>query len=162
MAVELRDVRTVYQGYCTLMLVTMVGPDGATYVREIEHHGRGAAVLPYDPERRVALLVRQPRVPVIWAGGPAELTEVPAGMIEDEQAETAIRREALEEAGLRLGDLEPVGSPFSSPGICSERVDLFLSCHERPSDDGELSDDEGEGGQRGRVEEVRHPSSRRR
>jgi nudix-type nucleoside diphosphatase (YffH/AdpP family) len=131
MPVELRDIRTVYQGYCAMMLTTMVGADGATYTREIEHHGRGAAVLPYDPERRMAMLVRQPRAPVIWAGGPAELTEVPAGMIDpnDPDPAAAVRREALEEVGLRLGDLEPVGCPFSSPGVSSERLDLFLGAY---------------------------------
>ena len=127
MPVELRKVETVYKGYATLMRATLTAPDGSTFVREIEHHGRAACVLPYDPERRRALLVSLPRAPVIWAGGPAELVEAPAGMIEDEDAETCVRREALEEAGVRLGRLEPVGAPFASPGVSSERIDLFLA-----------------------------------
>lgn len=129
MPVELRKVETVYQGYMTLLVATFTGPEGASFRREIEHHGRAACVLPYDPERRTALLVNLPRAPVIWAGGPPELLEAPAGMIENEDAEETALREAVEECGVRLGRLEPVGSPFSSPGVSSERIDLFLAAY---------------------------------
>ncbi|WP_374473014.1 NUDIX domain-containing protein [Phenylobacterium sp.] len=124
---ELRKVETVYQGYCTLMVATLSAGDGATVTREIEHHGRAVGVLPYDPERKTALLVSIPRPPVIWAGGPPELAEAPAGMVEDEDAEDTARREALEEVGVRLDRLDHVGSPFSTPGVSSERIDLFLA-----------------------------------
>jgi nudix-type nucleoside diphosphatase (YffH/AdpP family) len=124
--VELRKVETVYQGYCTLMVATLSTPDGEVVKREIEHHGRAVGVLPYDPERKTALLVSLPRPPVIWAGGPPELAEAPAGMVEDEDSEDTARREALEEVGVRLDRLDHVASPFSSPGVSSERTDLFL------------------------------------
>ncbi|MBI1196882.1 MAG: NUDIX domain-containing protein [Phenylobacterium sp.] len=128
MSVELRTVETVYQGHVTLLAATLSGPDGP-FVREIEHHGRAACVLPYDPDRRTALLVNLPRAPVIWAGGPPELLEAPAGLVEDEDSEDAALREALEECGVRLGRLDTLGAPFSSPGISSERVDLFLAAY---------------------------------
>ena len=127
MGVELRKVETVYQGYVTLMSATFAGPGGTAFTREIEHHGRAACVLPYDPERKTALLVNLPRGPVIWAGGPPELLEAPAGMVEDEDPEETAIREAMEECGVRLERLEPVGSPFSTPGVSSERIDLFLA-----------------------------------
>jgi nudix-type nucleoside diphosphatase (YffH/AdpP family) len=127
MAVELRKVETLYQGYSTLMCATLASDDGATFTREIEHHGQAAAVLPYDPQRRCVLLVSLPRPPVIWAGGPPELAEAPAGMIADEDPEDCARREALEEAGVRLGRLELLGSPFSSSGVSTERIDLYLA-----------------------------------
>jgi len=127
MPIEIRKVETVYQGYLTVLAATLAGADGTTFRREIEHHGQAACVLPFDPERRCALLVRLPRAPAIWAGGPATLTEAPAGMVEDETPEATVRREALEEAGLRLGPLQPLGAPFSSPGVSSERIHLFLA-----------------------------------
>jgi len=127
--VELRKVETVYQGYVTLLAATFSGPDGEVFQREIEHHGRAACVLPYDPERRTALMVNLPRAPVIWAGGPPELLEAPAGMVENEDAEDTAIREALEECGVTLTRLEPLGSPFSCPGVSSERVDLFLAAY---------------------------------
>jgi nudix-type nucleoside diphosphatase (YffH/AdpP family) len=126
MKVELRRIETVYQGYVTLMTATLSGPDGPVR-REIVHYGRSACVLPYDPVRRTALMVNLPRTPVIWAGGPPELLEAPAGMVENEDSEETALREALEECGVALKRLEPVGSPFSSPGVSSERVDLFLA-----------------------------------
>lgn len=128
MSVELRTVETVYQGCVTLLAATLSGPDGP-FAREIEHHGRAACVLPYDPDRRTALLINLPRAPVIWAGGPPELLEAPAGMVEDEDPEDAALREALEECGVRLGRLDALGAPFSTPGISSERVDLFLAAY---------------------------------
>lgn len=129
MTVELRKVETVYQGYLPVMSATFTGPDGAPFSREIEHHGRAACVLPYDPERRTALLVNLPRAPVIWAGGPPELLEAPAGMVENEDGEDTAIREAMEECGVVLTRLEAVGSPFSCPGVSSERVDLFLASY---------------------------------
>lgn len=129
MAMELRRVETVYQGYLTVMAATVTGPDGGTFRREIEHHGRAACVLPYDAGRRMALLVNQPRAPVIWAGGPPELLEAPAGLVENEDAEDTAIREAMEECGVLLTRLEPMGSPFSCPGVSSERVDLFLAAY---------------------------------
>lgn len=127
MAVELREVETLYQGYSTLMMATLVAPDGSVIRREIEHHGDAVAVLPYDAGRRMAILVSLPRAPVIWAGGPPELTEAPAGMIEDGDPQATARREVLEEAGVRLGELEPVGTAFPSPGVSSERLHLYLA-----------------------------------
>ncbi|PZQ53479.1 MAG: NUDIX hydrolase [Phenylobacterium zucineum] len=125
--VELRKVETVYQGYLTVMVATFKSSDGQAFIREIEHHGRAACVLPYDPERRTALMVNLPRAPVIWAGGPPELLEAPAGMVENEDAEETAIREALEECGVVLNRLEAIGSPFAMPGVSSERVDLFLA-----------------------------------
>ena len=129
MTIELRKVETAYQGYLTILAATFAGPDGKPFRRQIEHHGRATCVLPYDPERRTALLVNLPRAPVIWSGGPPELLEAPAGMVEDEDPEEAAIREALEECGVRLTRLESVGSPYSCPGISSERVDLFLAAY---------------------------------
>lgn len=125
----LRKVETVYQGYTTIMVATLAASDGRVFTREIEHHGRAACVLPYDPVRRTALLVNLPRAPVIWAGGPPELLEAPAGMVENEDAEETAVREALEECGVRLSRLEPIGSPFAMPGVSSERIDLFLAAY---------------------------------
>lgn len=117
----------LHKGWTTLYLATLAGDDGVEFKREIEHHGHAAAVLPYDPDRRVALLVRQVRPPVIWQGGPDELLEAPAGMLDADDPETAARREAMEETGVRLTDLEFVGRPYAMPGVSTERIDLFLA-----------------------------------
>jgi len=127
MPVELRKLETIYQGYSTLMRATLTGPDGRSFQREIEHHGHAAAVLPYDPSGRMALVVSLPRAPVIWSDGPPELLEAIAGMLDGEDAQACIRREAMEEAGVRLEALEPLGAAYTSPGVSSERIHLFLA-----------------------------------
>jgi nudix-type nucleoside diphosphatase (YffH/AdpP family) len=147
MPVELRKVETIHRGYTTLMKATLEGGDGVSFVREIEHHGHACAVLPYDPERRCALLVSLPRAPVIWAGGRPEITEAVAGLLEGDTAEACARKEAMEEAGLRLTTLERVGGAYASPGLSTERIDLFLAPYA-------AADRVGEGG--GLAEEHEH------
>ena len=127
MPIELRKVEALHQGYVTLMKATLEAPDGTSFVREIEHHGHACAVLPYDAERRCVLLVSLPRAPVIWCDGPAELVEAVAGMLDGETPEACARREALEEAGVRLTELEAVGRAYVSPGVSTERLSLFLA-----------------------------------
>lgn len=124
---EIRGTRTVHQGWSTLLVADVAMPDGARLTREIEDHGRSVAVMPYDPERRVALLIRQFRAPVFYAGGTPDLLEAPAGLLEEDDPAACARREAYEEAGVRLGPLEPVSSIWSMPGISTERMDLFLA-----------------------------------
>lgn len=104
--------------------------DDVVVSRQIELHGEVAVVLPYDPVRRKALLVRLLRVPPLYAQGLQAITEAPAGLLDPgETAEDAGRREAMEETGVRLGQLEPVGSYWSTPGISTERMWLFLAAY---------------------------------
>jgi nudix-type nucleoside diphosphatase (YffH/AdpP family) len=84
-------------------------------------------VLPYDPERRVAILVRQFRAPVFHAGGEAEMLEAPAGMLDEDEPANGARREVLEEVGLTLAVLEPVAAVWTMPGISTELMHLFLA-----------------------------------
>ncbi len=85
--------------------------------------------MPYDPDRRVALLVRQLRAPVRLANEPA-FPEPPAGLLNGgEDASDCARREVMEETGVRLGVLEPLGCYWSSPGVAAEKTHLFLAAY---------------------------------
>jgi nudix-type nucleoside diphosphatase (YffH/AdpP family) len=129
---EIVETRIAYQGYVTVTLATLRAPDGSAHTREIEHHGNAACVLPYDPERRVALLVTMPRAPLLFCGERDAMLEAPAGMIDaGESAEAAIIREAMEEAGLALKAVDPVATVWSSPGVSSERSSLFLAAYSK-------------------------------
>jgi nudix-type nucleoside diphosphatase (YffH/AdpP family) len=116
----------VYDGWVNLHRLQVRMPDGAQVERHLVRQRGAAGVLPYDPERRVALLVSQPRAPVMAAGG-GDLMEVIAGLDDGDPPEEAARREAMEEAGVRLGALEPVALIWSLPTLSSERVALFLA-----------------------------------
>ena len=126
--VVIRSSRIVHDGWLKLHVATLSGDDGVAFDREIEDHGSAAAVLPYDAERRVALLVKLPRAPVLFRGEPSEFLEVPAGILEPgEDPADCARREALEEVGLALGALEPAGHTWTMCGISTERMSLFLA-----------------------------------
>jgi nudix-type nucleoside diphosphatase (YffH/AdpP family) len=131
MATRIRSTAVVYQDWLRITKAEMVDDTGIAFTREIEHHGDGVTVLPYDPGRRVALIVRLPRAPVLLRGEADHLIEAPAGLLEEgEQPEAAVRREALEEAGLTLGRLEPLGFLWTMPGISTERMHMFLGAYD--------------------------------
>jgi nudix-type nucleoside diphosphatase (YffH/AdpP family) len=117
-------------GYAKVTLLTLADDQGREHQREVISFGHAACVLPYDPERRVAMIVRVPRAPLLLAGIETPLVEAPAGMIDaGESPEAAARREAMEETGIRLGELEPVASCWSSPGVVAELSHLFLASY---------------------------------
>lgn len=118
---------TVYEGFSRLLIATVELPDGRTIRREIEDHGRAVCVLPYDPARRTALLVRQFRAPAALADGRPHLLEAVAGSVEGETPDACAYRETIEEAGLKLHVLEHLGTAWSMPGISTEQMDLYLA-----------------------------------
>jgi nudix-type nucleoside diphosphatase (YffH/AdpP family) len=127
MAFELVRIETAYEGWGRYLVATIRQPDASVIRREVEDHGVAAAVLPYDAGRRTAVLVRQFRAPVFVAERTEDLLEAIAGSMEDPDAETCARREAMEEAGLRLGPLEHVVTGWAMPGISTERAALYLA-----------------------------------
>lgn len=122
----------IHAGWSRLHKATIQTDDGARIVREVEDHGNGAAVLPYDPERGVALLARQLRTGPLFAGAADPLLlEAPAGLIDPgETSADCARREALEEVGVRLDAVDAVASAFSCPGVSTERLFLFLGAYQ--------------------------------
>lgn len=124
---QVEQVEPLYQGWGRYLLVTLRDADGQLHRREVEDHGSAAAVLPYDAARGTVLLVRQPRTSVLLAGGSEDLLEAPAGRLEGDAPEDCARREAMEECGVRLRALHPVGSVSPMPGISTEQITLFLA-----------------------------------
>ncbi|HKH35125.1 MAG TPA: NUDIX hydrolase [Beijerinckiaceae bacterium] len=121
------SVETLHEGWGKLLLLRIELPDRHVLKREVEDHGAAVAVLPYDPERRLAVLVRQFRAPAFHAAGKADVLEAPAGMLDEGDPEACARREAGEEVGLALGALERVGAVWTMPGVSTERIHLFLA-----------------------------------
>lgn len=116
----------VYDGWYKFWRLKVRLPDGVTVERHLLDNGQAVAVLPYDPVRRVAMLVSQPRAAVLAAGEPP-LLEAIAGNLDALHPEARIREEALEEGGLRLGALEPVANIWPIPPVSTERVMLYLA-----------------------------------
>jgi nudix-type nucleoside diphosphatase (YffH/AdpP family) len=98
--------------------------------REAYDRGNGATILLVDPERSTVLLTRQFRMPA-YLNGHADgmLIEAPAGLLDEDDAEAAIRRETEEETGIRLGAVHPLFELFMSPGSVTERVAFFWAVY---------------------------------
>ena len=124
---EIKRVETIHDGWGKFLILTVRLADGVELRREVEDHGAAVTVLPYDPERRVALLVRQLRVPVLYAGGASTLLEAPAGRLESADPAECARREANEEVGVALTRLDHVGTVWTMPGVATERMTLYLA-----------------------------------
>jgi ADP-ribose pyrophosphatase len=117
------NIRTVFKGrVLTLNLEQVRLPNGRVAELEIAHHPGGAAVVAIDAEGRVCLL-RQFRHA---AGG--WLTELPAGKLDGgEPPLECARRELAEEAGVSARRWEKLGEFFSSPGVLTEVIHIFLA-----------------------------------
>lgn len=103
------------------------GSMGAPISRELFVRHDAVCVLPYDPVLDQVVLIEQFRVGVLGKAENPWLLELVAGLIDkDEQPEEVAHREAMEEAGLELGELWPVMRYFPSPGGSDEYVHLYV------------------------------------
>jgi 8-oxo-dGDP phosphatase len=98
-------------------------PDGEAVGRDVVEHPGAVAVLAMDAEERV-LVIRQYRHPVgrlLW--------EIPAGLrdVAGEPLRATAERELLEEAGYRAAQWSVLTDSYSSPGISTERIRIFLA-----------------------------------
>jgi ADP-ribose pyrophosphatase len=116
-------VRTVFQGrVLTLNLEQVTLPNGAVAELEIAHHPGGAAVVALDPSRRICLLRQFRHATGRW------ITELPAGKIDNcEPPLACARRELAEEAGVCAARWDKLGQFFSSPGVLTEVIHVFLA-----------------------------------
>ena len=98
--------------------------------RETYDRGDGATILLYDPDRRTVLLTRQFRFPA-YVNDHADgmLIEAAAGLLDGDDPETAIRREAAEELGVEVGPVELVFAPWTSPGSVTERLYCYAASY---------------------------------
>ncbi len=97
-------------------------------VAETYDRGNGATILLYDPDRRTVLLTRQFRYPVYVNDHPDGLMlETAAGLLDTDDPDTAIRREALEETGHEVSELEHVFDVYMSPGSVTERLHFYAA-----------------------------------
>ncbi|MCU0758753.1 MAG: NUDIX hydrolase [Steroidobacteraceae bacterium] len=121
--------REIYAGRVVRLDVETVElPNGHRIDLEIMHHPGGAAVVAVDDAGRVCLL-RQFRHA---AGG--WVWELPAGKLEPgEPPGETVRRELVEEGGVRARHWEELGTYLSSPGVFTERIHLYLATGLEPA-----------------------------
>ncbi|GAB2515290.1 NUDIX domain-containing protein [Nocardia heshunensis] len=96
--------------------------------RETYDRGDGATILLYDTDRETVLLTCQFRLPAYVNGHPdGMLLETAAGLLDGDSPLEAIRREAQEETGHLIGEVQPVFEAFMSPGSVTERLHFFAA-----------------------------------
>lgn len=96
------------------------------FSREVFERGQAAGLLPYDPVRDEVVLIRQFRAGSYVAGRHPWSWEIVAGIIEEgESPEDLVRRETVEEANLKVGEIEFINSVMLTPGACSESCTIF-------------------------------------
>lgn len=133
-----RHNRTAYEGFLNVDIYDLEvrrGEQTVTAVREVHDHGHGAAVLPVDEARRTCLLVAQVRVPVHVAGGDGLLLEAAAGLCDAGDADPAVtaQREAREELGYDVRDLEHITTFYPIPGLVTEQMSVFIGRYTQAS-----------------------------
>jgi 8-oxo-dGTP pyrophosphatase MutT (NUDIX family) len=107
----------------TLRSDTVRMPDGDVSIRQVVEHPGAVAVVALDEAARI-LMIRQYRHPVgrlLW--------ELPAGLrdVDGEPLLATAERELLEETGYRAQDWLVLADFFTSPGITTERIRMFLA-----------------------------------
>ncbi len=141
--IEIVSDETLSRNWYHLRNVTFdyMGADGVTtrQKREVYDRGNGATILLRDRARDSVVLVRQFRMPAYQNGHSGWLVETPAGLLDGQSPEEAIRREAMEETGYRVSTPRFLFRSFMSPGAVTETIDFFVA-------DIDLSDRVEEGG----------------
>lgn len=96
--------------------------------REVYDRGNGATVLLYNTRKQSVVLVRQFRV-ATWVNGNQDgrLIETCAGLLDDDEPEVCIRKEAVEETGYQVSNVRKVFELYMSPGGVTEIVHFFVA-----------------------------------
>ncbi|WP_039055821.1 GDP-mannose pyrophosphatase NudK [Enterobacter sp. Bisph1] len=96
--------------------------------REVYDRGNGATILLYNREKQSVVLIRQFRI-ASWVNGNEDgrLIETCAGLLDDDEPEVCIRKEAIEETGYQVGEVRKVFELYMSPGGVTEIVHFFIA-----------------------------------
>lgn len=97
-------------------------------IHEVYGKSDGVALLLFNKKNKTVILTKQFRMPMYVAGVNGGFSyEVCGGVIDNNEVpEQSVVREAKEEIGYRILNLEKVMTLFLSPGIVKEQVHLYI------------------------------------
>lgn len=131
---KVRNIRTelLSDNWYILNKITFdyMGDNGKwqTQIRESYDRGNGAAVLLYNKEKNSIILTRQFRMPSYLNGNESGMSvEVCAGLLDGDDPETCVIKEAEEESGYRVSNVQQVLQAYMSPGAVTEIVYMFIA-----------------------------------
>jgi nudix-type nucleoside diphosphatase (YffH/AdpP family) len=142
--IRITEVRTLSDDWYLLKKTTFdfQRKDGTwqTLSRETYDRGNGAVILLVNTSRRKVILTRQFRFPAFVNGsGDGMLLEACAGLLDEQDAVSAILRETEEETGYRIRSVHQIFDAFMSRGSVTEPLHFFVAHYDpesRPSDGG--------------------------
>lgn len=119
----IENEKLIYQGRVIRLNIERVRlPNQHVAELEIIHHPGGAAIVAVDEQNRVCLLNQYRHA----AGG--YIWELPAGKIDNKEPHfETVKRELVEEAGRTATHWHYLGHVFSSPGVFTEVIHLYLA-----------------------------------
>ncbi len=147
--VDILQKKSGYRGFFTINQYTLQhlkfdGGKTRILTRECFERGHAVGVLAYDPWKDAIILLEQFRIGAYvyeadleHGGSPKKLPEkkspwlleIIAGIVEPGESQVEVaHREAEEEAGVKLLELEAIGEFYSSPGGTSETTQLYCAC----------------------------------
>lgn len=96
--------------------------------RESYDRGNGAAVLLYNKKKQTVVLISQFRMPTYVNGNESGLMiEVTAGLLDGDDPQTCVIKEAEEESGFRVKKVEKVFEAYMSPGAVTEILYFYIA-----------------------------------
>ena len=147
--VRIRQVKTLSDDWYLLKKTTfdyrMRDGSWKIITRETYDRGNGAAILLINRKRDTVLLTRQFRFPAYVNGSEdGMLIEACAGLLDNQSPEEAIRREAQEELGVKVGEVHKVLETYMSPGSVTEKLFFFVAEYGSPAGERAGNSEEGE------------------
>jgi 8-oxo-dGTP pyrophosphatase MutT (NUDIX family) len=117
------QTRTIFNGKIIQLDIEQVTlPNGTETELEIVRHPGGVAVVLEDVAGRLCLLRQYRHVAGGW------LWEFPAGKLEKNMDSLSnAKKEVLEETGATARHWQSLGSTISSPGVFTEKIELFYA-----------------------------------
>ena len=103
--------------------------DGSSQIvkRIVFDRGNGAAVLLIDRARKTVILTKQFRYPTRTDLFDGMMIEVCAGLLDEDNPEECIIREAMEETGYNIENVKKIMEIHPSPGAVTEILHLFIA-----------------------------------
>ncbi|MDR3430540.1 MAG: GDP-mannose pyrophosphatase NudK [Rouxiella aceris] len=127
---------------------TLAKKDGGSvrHKREVYDRGNGATILLYNRKKKTVLLVNQFRIPTYVNGNSSGmLLETCAGLLDEDSPEDCIRKEAIEETGYQIGNVDKLFELYMSPGGVTELIHFFAAEYEegiRANEGGGVEDED--------------------
>jgi len=130
------------------MTYELTRSDGSVvrHKREVYDRGNGATIMLYNRRKQSVVLVRQFRV-ATWVNGNEDgmLIETCAGLLDNDEPEVCVRKEAIEETGFEVGEVRKLFELYMSPGGVTELIHFFIAEYsdaQRANDGGGVDDEE--------------------